>query len=179
LRELFLTALKNDGDEDDGTYDWMLLNNGKGWETNGVGCEACPDGPADLFRHRLLRMWLDGIRGLDRRRSIRNGWTGCGVVQQEGPRLCEWALIPIRIPLMRTGNNVNRVKPGLQCPTRAIRPLSACLPQVPFQPLVDNHSKDTRLLLSMPSLRTIEETNHMTPLMSLSHLRPGCSQWPL
>lgn len=36
LRELFLTAMKNNGDEDDQIFDWMLLNNGKGWETNSV-----------------------------------------------------------------------------------------------------------------------------------------------
>ena len=38
LRELFTTALKNAGDEDDQVYDWMLLNSGKGWEASGVGC---------------------------------------------------------------------------------------------------------------------------------------------
>jgi casein kinase 1 len=32
LRELFSKILKTTGDQDDGIYDWMLLNNGKGWE---------------------------------------------------------------------------------------------------------------------------------------------------
>ncbi|KAI8371474.1 kinase-like domain-containing protein [Radiomyces spectabilis] len=32
LRELFSKVIKNLGEEDDGVYDWMLLNNGKGWE---------------------------------------------------------------------------------------------------------------------------------------------------
>jgi len=32
LRELFSKVLKTTGDQDDGIYDWMLLNNGKGWE---------------------------------------------------------------------------------------------------------------------------------------------------
>lgn len=36
LRELFSTALKNSGADDDQVYDWMLLNGGKGWELNGV-----------------------------------------------------------------------------------------------------------------------------------------------
>ena len=36
LRELFLTALRNNGDDDDQVYDWQLLNNGKGWETSSV-----------------------------------------------------------------------------------------------------------------------------------------------
>ncbi|EGN99147.1 hypothetical protein SERLA73DRAFT_181981 [Serpula lacrymans var. lacrymans S7.3] len=32
LRELFAKVLKNIGEVDDGIFDWMLLNNGKGWE---------------------------------------------------------------------------------------------------------------------------------------------------
>ncbi|KAF8273310.1 kinase-like protein [Lactarius quietus] len=32
LRELFTKVLKTTGEQDDGVYDWMLLNNGKGWE---------------------------------------------------------------------------------------------------------------------------------------------------
>lgn len=32
LRDLFNKVLKNLGETDDGIYDWMLLNNGKGWE---------------------------------------------------------------------------------------------------------------------------------------------------
>lgn len=36
LRELFSKVLKTTGDQDDGIYDWMLLNNGKGWEAGHV-----------------------------------------------------------------------------------------------------------------------------------------------
>jgi casein kinase 1 len=32
LRELFTQALKSTGEIEDGEYDWMKLNNGKGWE---------------------------------------------------------------------------------------------------------------------------------------------------
>ena len=32
LRELFTKVLKNRGEVEDGVYDWMLLNNGKGWQ---------------------------------------------------------------------------------------------------------------------------------------------------
>jgi len=32
LRELFTQALKEQGEVEDGEYDWMKLNNGKGWE---------------------------------------------------------------------------------------------------------------------------------------------------
>lgn len=37
LRELFSKVLKNMGEVEDGVYDWMLLNNGKGWDGNGTG----------------------------------------------------------------------------------------------------------------------------------------------
>ena len=37
LRELFTKVLRSLGEEDDGIYDWMLLNGGKGWETLPVG----------------------------------------------------------------------------------------------------------------------------------------------
>ncbi|ORZ03216.1 kinase-like domain-containing protein [Syncephalastrum racemosum] len=33
LRELFTKAIEKTGESEDGVYDWMLLNNGKGWET--------------------------------------------------------------------------------------------------------------------------------------------------
>lgn len=32
LRDLFTQALKNAGEVEDGNYDWMKLNNGRGWE---------------------------------------------------------------------------------------------------------------------------------------------------
>lgn len=40
LRELFTTAMKNSGADDDQQYDWMVLNNGKGWEANGTSSSA-------------------------------------------------------------------------------------------------------------------------------------------
>lgn len=36
LRELLSKCLKNGGEAEDGMYDWMLLNNGKGWEASSV-----------------------------------------------------------------------------------------------------------------------------------------------
>ncbi|KZT56401.1 kinase-like protein [Calocera cornea HHB12733] len=36
LRELFTKVLKNLGEQEDGVYDWMLLNGGKGWEASAV-----------------------------------------------------------------------------------------------------------------------------------------------
>jgi casein kinase 1 len=36
LRELFSKVIKTLGEPDDGVYDWMLLNGGKGWEASNV-----------------------------------------------------------------------------------------------------------------------------------------------
>jgi casein kinase 1 len=40
LRELFTTAMKNMGSDDDQSYDWMVLNGGKGWEANASAAAA-------------------------------------------------------------------------------------------------------------------------------------------
>ncbi|KAI9320694.1 kinase-like domain-containing protein [Dichotomocladium elegans] len=45
LRELFDSALLKMGEVDDGIYDWMLLNDGKGWEVNGQKEEADRETP--------------------------------------------------------------------------------------------------------------------------------------
>ncbi|KAK3846555.1 MAG: kinase-like domain-containing protein [Linnemannia gamsii] len=37
LRDLFTKALKSMNEAEDGVYDWMLLNNGKGWESEADG----------------------------------------------------------------------------------------------------------------------------------------------
>jgi len=36
LRELFTKVMKTIGEPEDGVYDWMLLNGGKGWEASAV-----------------------------------------------------------------------------------------------------------------------------------------------
>jgi casein kinase 1 len=36
LRELFSKVLKTLGEQEDGVYDWMSLNGGKGWEAGTV-----------------------------------------------------------------------------------------------------------------------------------------------
>lgn len=38
LRELFTKVLKTLGEPEDGVFDWMLLNGGKGWEASHVCC---------------------------------------------------------------------------------------------------------------------------------------------
>lgn len=41
LRELFTKVLKTLGEPEDGIFDWMLLNNGKGWEAGHVRNAFC------------------------------------------------------------------------------------------------------------------------------------------
>ncbi|WFC93749.1 non-specific serine/threonine protein kinase [Malassezia brasiliensis] len=45
LRELFTKVLKNRGEVEDGVYDWMLLNNGRGWQ-NDAPREPVQDKPS-------------------------------------------------------------------------------------------------------------------------------------
>ncbi|KAI9805572.1 MAG: Casein kinase I 2 [Sarcosagium campestre] len=45
LRDIFTKALKSTGELDDGEYDWMKLNNGKGWE-------AMKQHPSQLHLHQ-------------------------------------------------------------------------------------------------------------------------------
>ncbi|KAN0066281.1 Palmitoylated plasma membrane-bound casein kinase [Thecaphora frezii] len=50
LRELFTKVLKSSGEAEDGVYDWMLLNGGKGWEAG-----SSRDRRDDRERHREPR----------------------------------------------------------------------------------------------------------------------------
>ncbi len=50
LRELFTKVLKSSGEQEDGVFDWMLLNNGKGWEAG-----TNRDRRDDRERHRETR----------------------------------------------------------------------------------------------------------------------------
>ncbi|KAJ1030917.1 hypothetical protein NDA18_002146 [Ustilago nuda] len=50
LRELFTKVLKSSGEQEDGVFDWMLLNNGKGWEAG-----TNRDRRDDRDRHRDIR----------------------------------------------------------------------------------------------------------------------------
>ncbi|CAE6504585.1 unnamed protein product [Rhizoctonia solani] len=45
LRELFSKVLKNMGEPEDGVYDWMMLNGGKGWEASQGGNYQQPSAP--------------------------------------------------------------------------------------------------------------------------------------
>lgn len=54
LRELFTKVLKSSGEVEDGVYDWMMLNGGKGWEAGTVSTALFPGcgshiHPANLF----------------------------------------------------------------------------------------------------------------------------------
>jgi len=52
-----MKVLKNQGEVDDGVYDWMLLNGGKGWENNPVRfIYLLPSGKSiNLFRRYHTR----------------------------------------------------------------------------------------------------------------------------
>ncbi|KAK4496600.1 hypothetical protein PRZ48_012580 [Zasmidium cellare] len=61
LRDLFTKALQNTGEVEDGEYDWMKLNNGKGWDVptrpSGAHAQREQGNPsnADLHRNTMNR----------------------------------------------------------------------------------------------------------------------------
>lgn len=55
LRELFGKILKTLGEVEDGIFDWMLLNNGQGWEAGNVS----PPTPLPLATHAYSTCSLD------------------------------------------------------------------------------------------------------------------------
>jgi casein kinase 1 len=68
LRDLFTQALKNTGEVEDGEYDWMKLNGGRGWEVKSHTSahhlhqpNANPDASARAMHN------VSGIRGSDGR----------------------------------------------------------------------------------------------------------------
>jgi len=65
LRELFTKVLKTLDDPDDGIYDWMLLNGGKGWEASNPHASS----PAPHREHRRDR---EREHGAHRRGSRQN-----------------------------------------------------------------------------------------------------------
>ncbi|KAK7054754.1 Palmitoylated plasma membrane-bound casein kinase [Paramarasmius palmivorus] len=72
LRELFAKVMKNNGDVDDGVFDWNLLNGGKGWEASAghqqiisqMQNQGLTASPHDRRREQ---------RGDDRRRASQGG----------------------------------------------------------------------------------------------------------
>ncbi|KZO97854.1 kinase-like protein [Calocera viscosa TUFC12733] len=59
LRELFTKVLKNLGEQEDGVYDWMLLNGGKGWEASASDPLPQTSTHPDARAHRQQRASAD------------------------------------------------------------------------------------------------------------------------
>lgn len=74
LRDLFTQALKNTGEVEDGEYDWMKLNGGRGWEAVKSHPSALhlhnANPPADASARALHG--ASGIRGSDGQRPSRD-----------------------------------------------------------------------------------------------------------
>lgn len=72
LRELFTKVLKTLGEPEDGVYDWMLLNNGKGWEAGHVS-----SGSSCVARRVQVALIDDHRRSLDLRCRSRSSSRQC------------------------------------------------------------------------------------------------------
>ncbi|KAI0637002.1 CK1/CK1/CK1-G protein kinase [Trametes polyzona] len=78
LRELFAKVLKNNGDVEDGVYDWNLLNGGRGWEASMGGGQnqilaQIQNTPASPAQQHDRRRDLDRTGRDDRRRASQAG----------------------------------------------------------------------------------------------------------
>ena len=82
LRELFATAMKNNGDEDDQMYDWMKLNDGQGWQKTVSGGTHVGMITLLIVRPRPQPMSADETHDLDRTKSTRIEWRGCEMAVQ-------------------------------------------------------------------------------------------------
>lgn len=72
LRELFTKVLKNTGETEDGVYDWMILNNGKGWEASSTNHNHLyPSGPTHPYDKRHHRSSRDRERERNERHALR------------------------------------------------------------------------------------------------------------
>jgi hypothetical protein len=49
LRDLFTKALRATGENEDGVYDWMLLNGGKGWQVTSVSTKTSTRSPPAFY----------------------------------------------------------------------------------------------------------------------------------
>jgi casein kinase 1 len=78
LRGLFDTVLKKEGSTDDGQYDWMYINNGKGWEASVVSNLPPPHPPllslaslANIFALGICQLTLCDFRNMHRQDQLR------------------------------------------------------------------------------------------------------------
>jgi len=71
LRELFSKILKTLGEQEDGVYDWMLLNNGKGWEAGNVSIVLLGPGCLGFLIVRRLRALLRTLSKLMLTQALR------------------------------------------------------------------------------------------------------------
>lgn len=67
LRDLLTQALKNAGEVEDGEYDWMKLNNGRGWEYKSYSSQqalhnsALPTSARDLHGQQIRNSQRPGV----------------------------------------------------------------------------------------------------------------------
>lgn len=63
LRELFTKVIKTLGEPEDGVFDWMLLNNGKGWEASNVSPDSrCHHSPAHAWDVNSIHLLQSPLR---------------------------------------------------------------------------------------------------------------------
>ncbi|KAI5476243.1 hypothetical protein MNV49_007943 [Pseudohyphozyma bogoriensis] len=106
LRELFTKVLKNSGETEDGVYDWMLLNNGKGWEAGTTSNQH------DSGRHHRSGQPRDRERERELRHAQRAAAAAAAAAAGNNG-----AVVPPPAALARNGSKSGRNPPGSAAPT--------------------------------------------------------------
>ncbi|GAA5978374.1 hypothetical protein JCM5350_001144 [Sporobolomyces pararoseus] len=106
LRELFTKVLKNSGEVEDGVYDWMLLNNGKGWEA-GSSSVLSQSGGYDSRHHRQPRD-RDRERERAERHAQRAAAAAAAAAQGGGPTGASTPTQPTPAAIARENSKVGR-----------------------------------------------------------------------
>ncbi|KAM0754006.1 kinase-like protein [Meredithblackwellia eburnea MCA 4105] len=111
LRELFTKVLKNSGEAEDGVYDWMLLNNGKGWEAGSTQQSGYDSG-----RHHRSGQPRDRDRERERAERHAARAAAAAAAAAGGTNSSGGGVVPPSPALVRNGSKNGRNPPGSAAP---------------------------------------------------------------
>jgi casein kinase 1 len=112
LRDLLSKVLRNAGEVEDGVYDWMLLNGGKGWEANSSA-------PANALQ----------VQGRDRRERERGERLHHRSSQaQHSSTIPAPSAAVVRNPSKRKNTGLSPIIPGVATPTSAAAQVNVPVP---------------------------------------------------
>ncbi|CDZ97324.1 casein kinase i [Phaffia rhodozyma] len=153
LRELFTKALKSTGEVEDGVYDWMLLNGGKGWEAGSSASNILAQSAVNDSRQHRSRTDRDRDRAeRDRARASQ----AAGGISTPTPALARSASQNNRAAALRKSaqaqpvNGSTQAMVGVSAPSsQAHHPYATETPQ-PSTPYYETPAEPVRATSSQP-----------------------------